>query len=69
MLAGKVSISDLTIEDAVALGGNGDQSGGGGLCGGLFVGPAASVALSNVSFKTNAATGGDGGKGGGGGRG
>lgn len=71
VLAGKVSISDLTIEDTVALGGDGEQSGGGGagLGGGLFVGPSATVAVSNVSFVGDAATGGTGGHGGGGGHG
>ena len=45
VIAGKVTISDLTIEDTIAQGGDGEQSGGGGagLGGGLFVGVERSV--------------------------
>ena len=66
VIRGKVTIQDLTIEDAIAKGGAGseDSGGGAGLGGGLFVGPTASVALSNVSFRTDTAKGGTGGPGG-----
>jgi T5SS/PEP-CTERM-associated repeat protein len=69
VLGGKVTISDLTIEDTVATGGDGDHSGGGGagLGGGLFVGPGGNVVISNVQFANDSAVGGKGGAGGGGG--
>lgn len=65
--AGTVSISDLTIQDANAQGGNGLASGGGGggLGGALFVAEGADVTVSNVSLTGNSATGGNGGNGGG----
>jgi hypothetical protein len=65
VIAGKVTIESLTIEDTVAQGGSGSGNGGGGagLGGGLFVGPTAAVTLNNVSFKTDAAKGGNGGHG------
>ena len=68
---GKVSIADLTIEDTVTQGGDGEKSGGGGagLGGGLFVGPTATVTLTDVNFQSDSAVGGDGGAGGGGGAG
>lgn len=71
VIAGKVSIEDLTIEDTVAQGGSGARSGGGGagLGGGLFVGPSAAVTLDDVSFSADSAKGGAGGPGGGGGTG
>ena len=60
---GTVSISDLTLQDTLARGGAGQNSGGGGagLGGGLFVGPAAKVSISNVQFVDDAAQGGAGG--------
>jgi collagen type I alpha len=71
IIAGKVTISGLTIEDAAAQGGAGQGSGGGGagLGGGLFVGSEAAVTLANVSFSNDSAKGGSGGSGGGGGAG
>src|ERR1700683_4950513 len=53
--AGNVTIEDLTIADAKAVGGtggSGDQGGGGGagLGGGLFVSQSAAVTLMGVSF-------------------
>ena len=67
--SGKVSIADLTIEDTVTRGGDGEKSGGGGagMGGGLFVGPTATVMLTGVTFQTDSAIGGNGGAGGGGG--
>jgi hypothetical protein len=68
--AGNVTIGNLTIADAAAVGGAGGTSGGGGagLGGGLFVaGTNASlssggiVTLNNVTFNTDTATGGTGG--------
>ena len=60
VLSGKVTIESLTIEDTVAQGQAGEQSGGGGagLGGGLFVGSGASVALTNVSFQAELRAGG-----------
>ncbi len=71
VIGGRVSISDLTIEDTIALGGTGSGSGGGGAAvgGGLFVGPQADVSLHDVLFRTDAAQGGAGGHGGNGGTG
>ncbi len=60
--AGLVGINDLTIEQAVALGGSGG-GGGGGLGGGLFVGAQGRVALAGVGFVDDIATGGNGGAG------
>jgi collagen type I/II/III/V/XI/XXIV/XXVII alpha len=65
---GHVSVSDLTIEDALAHGGAGGGFGGGGgagLGGGLFVGPDAVVSISDVTFDDDSADGGSGGPGGG----
>ncbi len=56
--AGVVSISDLAINDAKAVGGSG-SGGGAGLGGGLFVGSSGTVTLSNVTFAGDNATGGD----------
>jgi hypothetical protein len=66
VLAGKVTINDLTIEDTTAQGGNGEGSGGGGagLGGGLFVGDTATVSVNNVIIMHAAADGGAGGGGG-----
>src|SRR5579863_6556437 len=71
VLAGKVTIESLTIEDTNAKGGDGTGSGGGGagLGGGLFVGSNASVTLDDVNFQNDQAQGGNGGSGGGGGAG
>ena len=71
VLAGKVTIENLTLEDTVAKGADGEGSGGGGagLGGGLFVGSNASVTLDEVSFLNDQAQGGNGGPGGGGGAG
>ena len=71
VLAGPVTIESLTIEDTVAKGGDGENSGGGGagLGGGLFVGPNARVTLNDVLFSGDSAVGGAGGAGGGGGAG
>jgi hypothetical protein len=63
-----VSVNDLTIADAKALGGAGGAGGGGGgagLGGGLFVASGASVTLNDVSFHGDQATGGAGAGGGG----
>lgn len=62
--AGTVSISDLTIQNAVAEGGDGGNGGGGGgagLGGALFVAPGADVTVSNVVLVNSSAVGGDGG--------
>ncbi|MGB7097367.1 MAG: pectate lyase-like adhesive domain-containing protein, partial [Xanthobacteraceae bacterium] len=69
VLAGKVTIQNLTIEDTNAKGGDGSGSGGGGagLGGGLFVGSNASVTLDDVNFQKDQAQGGNGGSGVGGG--
>ena len=63
--AGAVTIDNLTIELAVAQGGDGFQGGGGGagLGGGLFVGSGANVTLTDVLFLADAAIGGNGGSG------
>jgi hypothetical protein len=71
--SGVVDISDLTIENAAAVGGNGGAGAGGGagLGGGLFVAGSGdpsqqatpNVTLTNVSFANDAAQGGDGGSG------
>ncbi|WP_329740498.1 autotransporter-associated beta strand repeat-containing protein [Dyella sp. A6] len=60
---GNVSISNLTIQNAVAQGGNGVNSGGGGMGagGGLFVNNGAAVTITNVQFNNDKAAGGDGG--------
>jgi hypothetical protein len=68
--SGNVSIEDLTIANAAALGaagqsvpegGGGGGGGGAGLGGGLFVGAGANVTLGNVAFQNASATGGAGG--------
>jgi hypothetical protein len=62
--SGAVSISDLTIANARALGGAGGGGGGGGgagLGGGLFVAAGGAVTLSDVNFSGDSATGGAGG--------
>ena len=64
--SGTVDISDLTIKDAVAVGGSGGVGaagggGGAGLGGGLFVGQTANVSLQQVNFVSDSATGGAGG--------
>ncbi|MDP2697549.1 autotransporter domain-containing protein [Thalassospira sp.] len=61
--SGTVAINDLTIENAVASGGDAGQAtgGGAGLGGALFVKDGASVTISNLVAQNNAATGGDGG--------
>ncbi len=65
--AGTVSVENLTIANARAVGGSGgsggDDSGGGGagLGGGLFVGPGGNVTLTDVAFTGDAAVGGAGG--------
>ena len=63
--SGAVTIEDLTIENAKALGATGatGAGGAGGLGGGLFVGATAHVAITNVSFSGDSATGGAGGAG------
>lgn len=53
--SGAVTIDNLTIENAVALGSN---ASGFGVGGGLFVGQGTTVTLNNVSFADDAATGG-----------
>ncbi len=76
--AGNVTIENLAVINAVALGasgsggagafsffgGGGGGGGGAGLGGGLFVGSGASVALTNDTFSNDKATGGNGGGGG-----
>ena len=65
--AGTVTIDNLTIADAAAIGGAGGAAGGGGgggLGGGLFVGEGSRVALDGVAFSGDSATGGAGGIGG-----
>ena len=63
--AGTVSVDDLTIADARAVGGPGGGSegggGGAGLGGGLFVASGAVVSLDGVVFTGDSATGGQGG--------
>jgi hypothetical protein len=63
VVAGKVTIADLTIEDATAQGGAGVGGGGGGagLGGGLFVGTAAQVTARSLTFRSDTAKGGTGG--------
>ena len=63
--SGAVTIDDLTIENAVAAGGDGGDGGGGGagLGGGLFVASAGVVTLDAVSFEDDGAIGGNGGNG------
>jgi hypothetical protein len=75
--SGVVSIENLSIENAVAIGpaggdanggggprgGGGGGGGGGGLGGGLFVASGADVTLSNVAFANDTAQGGSGGNG------
>lgn len=60
--SGTVSISNLTIQNAVAQGGNGGAGGGGGLGAGgaLFVASGANVTVSNVQLSSNRASGGNG---------
>lgn len=60
---GSVSVSNLTIQNAVAIGGNGADGGGGGagLGGGVFVGASANVSLTDMTFYNDSARGGDGG--------
>ncbi|MES5483380.1 autotransporter domain-containing protein [Bradyrhizobium sp. INPA03-11B] len=74
--SGTVAVNNLTIQNAVAKGGNGgsglDGGGGGGMGAGgaLFVASGANVTVSNVSLASNRAIGGNGGNygaGGGGG--
>lgn len=72
--AGNVTINNLTIANAHAVGGAGGPSGGGGagLGGGLFVASAGTVTVAGVAFNRDSATGGaggaaNGGSGGGGG--
>src|SRR2546428_12837626 len=64
--AGSSVISNLTITNARAKGGNGGNAygpggGGAGLGGALFVGSTAAVTLNNVHFIANSAVGGGGG--------
>ncbi len=58
--AGSITVSDLAIADAQALGGAGYGGGGSGagLGGGLFVASGASVSLDGVSFRNDSAVGG-----------
>ena len=65
ILSGTVGISNLTITNGRAKGGDG-SGGGAGMGGGLFIYDG-KVSLSNVAFSNNAAQGGNGGGGGGGG--
>jgi autotransporter-associated beta strand protein len=63
---GTVAISDLTITNTKARGGDGGLGGGGGgagLGGGLFVASGGSVTVSNLAFTGNSAIGGNGGGG------
>jgi hypothetical protein len=61
--AGNVTIGNLTIANAKAVGGAGGSGGGGGagLGGGLYVASAGTVAISNVTFSGDLAVGGNGG--------
>ena len=62
--AGNVTVRDLTIANAAAIGGAGGSSAGGGgagLGGGLFVASAGTVVVSGVTFRNDAAEGGAGG--------
>ncbi|BAY75538.1 FG-GAP repeat-containing protein [Nostoc linckia NIES-25] len=61
ILSGTVGISDLTISNGRAKGGDGG-GGGAGLGGGLFIADG-NVSLTNVAFSNNAAQGGSGGSG------
>ena len=66
--AGDLSVENLTIANAKAVGGAGGAGGGGGgagLGGGLFVASAGAVTLANVAFSNDSATGGAGGSSGG----
>ena len=68
VLAGTVTVNNLTIADSVArggAGGNGLIGGGGGMGagGGLFIGSGANVTLNGVYFSGDAAIGGAGGNG------
>jgi hypothetical protein len=77
--SGTVTVENLTVTDAIALGANGASGGdpyleyggggggggGAGLGGGLFVGSGASVVLTDVGFSNDKATGGNGGSAGG----
>ncbi len=60
--SGTVSVSNLTIQNAVAQGGNGGAGGGGGMGAGgaLFVANGANVTVSNVTLSNNQANGGSG---------
>jgi CSLREA domain-containing protein len=60
--SGTIAISDLTIQNAKAVGGAGTDGGGagGGLGGGLFVASLAAVTLDNVTFSNDAGVGGAG---------
>lgn len=60
-----VLIHDLTIQNALARGGNGGESGGGGggFGGALFIASGANVTVSNVALLNNSAVGGNGGSG------
>ena len=60
ILSGSVNISDLSITNGRAQGGNGGGGGGGGLGGGLFIYDG-DVSLTNVAFTNNIAQGGRGG--------
>src|ERR687886_3116998 len=59
ILSGNVNISDLSITNGRAQGGNGGGGGGGGLGGGLFIYDG-DVSLTNVAFTNNIAQGGRG---------
>ncbi len=64
--SGNVTIQNLTIANAAAIGGNGGDGtsgggGGAGLGGGVFVGAQANVTLQGVAFQDDSAIGGDGG--------
>ena len=63
--AGALSVENLTIAHARAVGGGGSAGGGGGagLGGGLFVAATGAVMLTNVAFSDDSATGGAGGAG------
>ena len=65
--SGTVTLTDLTIQNALARGGDGfaatlrPSGGGAGLGGALFIAPGVSVTLDNVDFTGNTARGGSGG--------
>jgi hypothetical protein len=68
VLGGSITVQNLTISNAAAIGGLGGYGyagggGGAGLGGGLFVGAGANVTLNSVTFSNDAAIGGQGGKG------